>query len=65
MKRKDYLEMSQINEILSGLIGNTDHEMDMAIVEDILGEDKIRRIACERITIKRIRNILKQAAEKE
>lgn len=64
-KNKDYIFISDINNILDGLIEHTNTEMDQSIIEDNLNNDSIRRIATERSAIKRIKNILNNYIKEE
>lgn len=64
-RMKDYLEIGEINQILDELLSNINVEMDLAVVEDLLDDVKIRRLVTERITVKRIKNILTQALNQE
>ena len=62
-KKKDYLDLEEINVTLDKLIENTNTEMDLSVLEGKLDVEKIRKIATERVTIKRIRNILNSIVE--
>ena len=61
--KRDYLLIKEIYEILDKLKDNTDNEMDGAILDDSLNAVRIQRIAAERITIRRIKNIFTSALE--
>lgn len=55
---KNALYIENINQIFDDLIENTNLELDLSLMNDTLGIDKIKRISAERITIKRIKQIL-------
>ena len=58
--KKTYLELTEINEILDNLKSNVDNEFDVAVLEDKLDDRKIVRLSAERVTIRRIRNLINQ-----
>ena len=64
MKKYNW-ELDEINDVLDTLVGNTNVEMDVAVLEEDLSNDKIRKIATERITIKRIKSILNSDEHEE
>ncbi len=59
-RQKDYILIGDINSTLDKLVSYTDIEMDNAVIEDKLDDVKVRRIAAERVTIKRVRNIFNE-----
>jgi hypothetical protein len=61
--KKGIISIEEINDTLDKLKEQTDMEMDQSVLSDQLSDSKIRRIATERITIKRIRNIFNQLME--
>lgn len=66
MSRINYhLDIEDINETLNKLVENINIEMDSSVLEGKLDDQTIRRMATERITIKRIKNILGNLLNKE
>ena len=55
---KQYLEFSDIESLLSGQIEIIHNMLDASLLEDELSTHVIRRLATERATIRRIRNVL-------
>ena len=60
---RNYIELAEIDGILDEMKSSRDAELDIAMAEDELSDEKLRRIIAERATIKRIKDVLDEAVK--